>query len=488
MDPEDLMGDDWTPSMNDKLNRLNAAVGSIGDDLDKGNLSPEDHGTLMGQIEPQRQALMGAKQAAFQKSIQQQKHMAMDQHAFQTALDTQSKAGRAAAFHDSLVHIADPFNPEKTKTGFINEKGNFEAIDFPEKEEGDKETAPSQYGNDAKLDYFPATGGMEVGENGASPQHTMNINIGGQQSRATFDQGAGGWQQTGQQRFNSQTGRWEDMPVGSAMGGTPTTPQAQGMHGELNNAEIMAIGAQAQTAARSLGLRPGTREFNDFAKATAGHLLTSLQSRKAQDLEHRRQEGARATHEAATAQQKAADAEEKKTDKLKTDYSHHVTEAHKEIETERKELDKAKAASDKAKAKANQPGATQPEKDADKEAFHDYVSKGKDYLMSPEAMEEEANNRAQMRLRNRFGWTDEHFGKIGANIRKGGAAAKGESRQVSAPAETSVKTPAQIQAEAFNKHIEGTTKSPGEGAPDKNRKKGYTGPEPLSRFGISKFD
>lgn len=506
MDP-DLMGDDFTPSMDQKLNQLNAAAGAVGDDLDKGNLSPEDHNTLMGQIQPQRQALMGAKQNAMQKALEQQKKMTMDQNSFQTAMEERDRAFHASSFHDRLVHVGNPFDPEQTQTGYVNHKGDFEPIEFPEKEQ------PEQSEDKGATPYSPlGAAAAELalgGTNGTSPNsppqtHTMDINVGDQQSRATFDQGAGGWQQTGQQRFNNQTGKWEDMPIGSAMGGTPQAP-ATGQHGELSEGEIRAIGAQAQVAARSLGLRPGSKEFNDFAQHTAGALLGKLQDRKAQDLEARRKEGAAAEEhrkqEAAKSEKAKADLEEKQnkaqealkqkvtdtTNKAFFDFKNHYS---KERQGYDARMDKATTDSDRNKIFSQMPAHLADEKTINAKAWEDAQEHAK--RLHPEAFQKTEMGRAEgapaqptggvTPAGNKPDLGHPRKGEPGYEEWKAGndAALKEVSNQVNAPKDTS-------QAEAFMKHITESTKHPGEGTPDKRREKPVE-IAPLSRFGVSKFD
>lgn len=411
MDPDQL-GDDWTPSMQADLDKRQQSAGAVDDALHNDDITPDQHQELMGQIMPRMNQLKQAKQNAMQQALQQQKSIAMDQHAFQTSMDLESRKARIKDAQEQVGFSVNPHDLDgDTQAYTVDHRGDLVPFDHG----GKKDTGEDSQGAIPYSALGAAAAGLlpgaSPGENGTSPNsHTMDINIGGQQSRATFNQGAGGWQQTGQQHFNPTTGNWEDMAVGSAMGGTPAAPAATGMHGELSEGELRGIGAQAQLFARAQGFRQGTREYNDAVRATAGHLMTSLQSRKAQDAEHRRQEAAKATGAGAKDEAKTAEAAKKEEHQMRLDYGKQYADAEKEVRAEKTDWQKADIAAKKAKATAIGEEAQKNAQD-----LQDAADAMKQPYFDAKGHSKEVVGRAQQRMRDIHGWDDSHFKKIGVD-------------------------------------------------------------------------
>lgn len=330
----------FSPSDNMRLQKDQAALGSLQEDYDKGILTDDEFQQLHSQIAPRIQMGQQAQQQSVMEQMQQQNTLTAHQNAFQQSLAQQDAAFQASNAHSQLATFVDPLNPDRTAHYFFNKKGEAEKVEW----DGGKGSDPSS--EEQSLDYFSPTLGMVPGQAPERPdelaateqptepqprpipsipkdlgfapedQHTMTVNMGDQSYQAKFGQGPEGWRQVGQQHFNQQTGQWEDMPIGSAMGTTQQQGAEKQGPGEISQAELAKIGVKAQFAARSLGLRPGTPEFNHYVAATAQELTKREISRRSIAEEHQRQETAKSQEarqrEKASAERQAAEVQARK--------------------------------------------------------------------------------------------------------------------------------------------------------------------------------
>lgn len=387
MEPDDIQQPaqeqappEWGTTDEIRKAQYDAAEGSANDALENDQITPDQHKELMGQIQPKKQAMQARKQAAMQYQMQQQQQMAMHQNAHAVAMKQQDAEYEAQNANKRKIEFYDPMTGGSAHY-VKNDKGGFDKIEYdnPAGEEGEN----SDMSDSGQLDNFSPTLGMVPGEQDKpSPW-------------AGFD-------------MDTSKVRNTQMGGGPAINMPPSRqqPQTNEFGGILNHGELQELWRRAH-----MGAKNQNQVVNNFH-----NLIEKHEKIKQAQLNRQSSMDAAAAKANQARQDKLEAKQEKEVDRMHTHYNEAYDKSLKDIQAEHKEWSKSFDDAQKARLAAGKDNATDEVKDDAKRKMQGYMDRGKDYFESPETMEQEALKRAQRRMRNVHGWTDEHFKKIGAPV------------------------------------------------------------------------
>ena len=125
-----------------KLQRLMQGMSQAQEWLDNGEIDDNEFADLSQQLQQRIAPLAQQQQQEEQQAKQKAYQEAMEQHSQMEAMEMQAAKMRADAFHDRLVPVVDPTDPNKWAVMYEKSRGVWEAIPF-QKGGGEATEGPS---------------------------------------------------------------------------------------------------------------------------------------------------------------------------------------------------------------------------------------------------------------------------------------------------------------------------------------------------------